>query len=134
MLKVNLKEERLYKSQKDLELLQRVEEDHLMQSFRQKRQEEATSIKQEVDEEWQERLKQLTDKYTKSRKNRNKTAGAVRSKATLDRSIIIVFVIIISMVTFRIGVINCIKAFSGHHYQQQLQLHCPLFIYLFIYL
>ena len=57
------KKSKIFDAQKQLEKLQRKDEDLLMETFQAERREEKKKIDQEVDEEWEERLKELTANF-----------------------------------------------------------------------
>ena len=71
------KREELFDAQKKLEEQMRKEEDALFETFHTERQNAKTEISKEIDQEWEQRLKELTAKYEL---NNDKKKGSKKSK------------------------------------------------------
>lgn len=72
---VSKTKEKLYSYQEELERQQREEEDRLMANFQVERKKEAESMEKELNDEWEEELKGLTEKYEATQKKKEKTVS-----------------------------------------------------------
>ena len=62
-LQINKAKEKLEEYQRQLELDQRQEEDRLMQTFQAERMEVQDQMQQEMDQQWEVHLQELTEKF-----------------------------------------------------------------------
>ena len=83
------KREELFDAQKKLEERLRQEEDELFKSFHQERQQAKTVITKEIDQEWEQRLRELTEKYDLNDKKKNKKIKDQDKKVSGGESIMV---------------------------------------------
>ena len=76
VMQVSKTRDKLYEYQEELERRHREEEDRLMAQFHQERLVEAENMQKEMEKEWEQLLKALTDQFDSAQKKKDKVCKA----------------------------------------------------------
>jgi len=76
VMQVSKTRDKLYEYQEELERRHREEEDRLMAQFHQERVVEAENMQKEMENEWEQQLKALTDQFDSAQKKKDKVCKA----------------------------------------------------------